>query len=154
MLSNAYMNNTVMTPIAEQFMLQFMLVSVTVCRPAVVASACRANVQTVSAKHESEVAIHEGPYTTASTPDLAAQSKSTTLARAVPVMKASLSHSYWWWIALLRTDADAKGAVQSHSACHAQRNGWPMGLGKMRKGSSSSAGRRAHRQLHQPRPGF
>ena len=37
--------------------------------------------------------------------------------------------------------------LQSHTACCARRNEWPMGRGKMQKGSSSSAGRRSHRQL-------
>ena len=74
-------------------MLQLLLSSMTVCRPAVVAAACRPYVQTASTLHESDMARHESPYTMTSTPGLAAASKSTTLARAVPVMKASLFQS-------------------------------------------------------------
>ncbi len=81
-------------------MLQLLMSSMNVCRPAVVATACRADVQTVSATQgvKSDAARHESPYAVASDPDVAAHYKSTTLARAVPVMKASLFHSFQWSI--------------------------------------------------------
>ncbi len=83
----------------------------TVCRPAVVATACRADVQTVSATHGSDMARHESPYTMASTPDLAAESKSTTLACAVPVMKASLVHSVQWSSVKMWAETNARCAT-------------------------------------------
>ena len=89
------------THLSRASILHLVLSSVTVCRPAGVAKACRADVHPFATTHESDMADHESPYTMASAPDLGAQSKSTTVARAVPVMKASLFHGCWYSFATL-----------------------------------------------------